>query len=61
MFVFNLCFYMVISYVENNNILLYDRKNGCYEEVDFFVLLYSLFIVGMLIILGNVCMYRFYF
>lgn len=57
----NSCFYTVTSHVEINNIPSHDRKNGCHEEVDFPVLLYSLFTVGMSIISGNARTHKFYF
>lgn len=57
----NSCFYTVTSHVENNNIPSHDRKNGCHEEVDFPVLLYSLFTVGMSIISGNARTHKLYF
>lgn len=57
----NSCFYTVTSHMENNNIPSHDRKNGCHEEVDFPVLLYSLFTVGMSIISGNARTHKFYF
>lgn len=55
----NSCFYTVTSHV--NNIPSHDRKNGCHKEVDFPVLLYSLFTVGMSIISGNARTHMFYF
>lgn len=57
----NSCFYTVTSHMENNNIPSHDRKNGCHEEVDIPVLLYSLFTVGMSIISGNARTHKFYF